>query len=139
MYPKGDYIRVVYKISFLCFYSYTHINVSFVQSYDESEFPALAEAYEKLNWRIISKPGGATVKPPEFYILYSYHQQATKGDNNEERPMWAEKGGIDFEGRERWDAWDKLKGTDTKTAKLEFVKNFYEFSPKALYKDTRGQ
>ena len=26
--------------------------------------------YEKLNWRMISKPGGATVKPDDFYELY---------------------------------------------------------------------
>ena len=26
--------------------------------------------YEKLNWRMISKPGGATVKPDDFYSLY---------------------------------------------------------------------
>eukprot|EP00889_Picochlorum_renovo_P003665 jgi/Picre1/30695/NNA_006056.t1 len=60
----------------------------------------LADTYEKLNWRIISKPGGATVKPPEYYTLYAHHKQATEGDNSGERPMWAEKGGIDFEGRE---------------------------------------
>lgn len=40
------------------------------QSYDASEFDALVAKYEKLNWRIISKPGGATVKPDEFYPLY---------------------------------------------------------------------
>jgi hypothetical protein len=40
------------------------------QSYDIAEFPALVEKYETLNWRIISKPGGATVKPDEFYLLY---------------------------------------------------------------------
>jgi acyl-CoA-binding protein len=37
--------------------------------------------------------------------------QATEGDNTTERPMWAEKGGLDFEGRARWDAWaDKKVG-----------------------------
>lgn len=28
-------------------------------------------------------------------------KQATEGANKEERPMWAEKGGIDFDGRSR--------------------------------------
>jgi hypothetical protein len=40
------------------------------QVYDAIEFPALVEKYATLNWRIISKPGGATVKPDEFYTLY---------------------------------------------------------------------
>lgn len=107
-------------------------------SYDKGEFTALANKYESLNWRIISKPGGATVKPPEYYVLYAHHQQATQGDNSGERPMWAEKGGIDFEGREKWDAWEGLKGMDGEKAKEAFVKSYYEFSAKALYKDTRG-
>ncbi|DBA78260.1 TPA: hypothetical protein ACH3X2_008213 [Trebouxia sp. C0005] len=107
------------------------------ESYDASEGEALASKYEKLNWRIISKPGGATVKPDEFYILYGYYMQATKGDNQEERPMWAEKGGLDFEGRAKWDAWTAIKGTPGNKAMLSFVKSFYEFPAKALYTDTR--
>ena len=35
--------------------------------------------------------------------------QAAQGDNTSERPMWAEKGGLDFEGRARWDAWTANK------------------------------
>jgi acyl-CoA-binding protein len=37
--------------------------------------------------------------------------QVTKGDNTTERPMWAEKGGLDFEGRARWDAWTNYKAS----------------------------
>jgi hypothetical protein len=48
-----------------------------LQSYDASEFESLAGKYEKLNWRIIAKPGGATVKPDDFYSLYGYHMQAS--------------------------------------------------------------
>ena len=40
------------------------------QSYSAAEFEALADKYAALNWRLMSKPGGATVKPDEFYILY---------------------------------------------------------------------
>ena len=41
-----------------------------MQTYNASEFEVLTGKYEKLNWKIISKPGGATVKPDEFYTLY---------------------------------------------------------------------
>ena len=78
------------------------------------------------------------MKPPEYYVLYAHHQQATAGDNSGERPMWAEKGGIDFEGREKWDAWEGLKGMAAEKAKETFVKAYYEFPATALYKDTRG-
>ena len=36
--------------------------------------------------------------------------------------MWAERGGLDFEGRARWDAWSAIKGLDAAKAKLRFVK-----------------
>lgn len=35
--------------------------------------------------------------------------QVTQGDCNTEKPMWAAHGGLDFNGREAWDQWDKLK------------------------------
>lgn len=41
-----------------------------LQSYDAAEYDKLAAGYENLNWRMISKPGGATVKPDDFYSLY---------------------------------------------------------------------
>eukprot|EP00879_Flechtneria_rotunda_P005328 GHRR01005615.1.p1 GENE.GHRR01005615.1~~GHRR01005615.1.p1 ORF type:complete len:196 (+),score=69.96 GHRR01005615.1:221-808(+) len=107
-------------------------------SYDVSEFDALIGQYESLKWRMISKPGGAVVKPDDFYRLYALHMQATQGDNTSERPMWAEKGGLDFEGRARWDAWSAVKGLEADKAKLRFVRTYYEFPPGALYADTRG-
>lgn len=70
--------------------------------------------------------------------LYGLVQQITVGDNTTERPMWAEKGGLDFEGRARWDAWSAVKGMDAETAKLKFVTLYYEFLPSCLYADTRG-
>lgn len=36
--------------------------------------------------------------------------------------MWAERGGLDFEGRAKWDAWTALAGLDGDKAKLRFVK-----------------
>jgi acyl-CoA-binding protein len=64
--------------------------------------------------------------------------QATRGENGGERPMWAEKGNIDFEGRARWDAWSALRGLDPERARLRFVKLYHEFSGDQLYKDGRG-
>jgi acyl-CoA-binding protein len=64
--------------------------------------------------------------------------QATQGDNTAERPMWAERGGLDFEGRARWDAWSAVKGMDKEEARLKFVELYFEFLPGALYADTRG-
>jgi acyl-CoA-binding protein len=86
----------------------------------------------------ISRPGGATAKPDDFYRLYGLHMQALSGDNTSERPMWAERGGLDFEGRARWDAWTALAGVPSEKARLRFVRLYYEFSPTALYKDTRA-
>jgi hypothetical protein len=37
------------------------------REYDPAEFGPLVERYEKLNWRMVSKPGGTTVKPDDFY------------------------------------------------------------------------
>jgi acyl-CoA-binding protein len=78
------------------------------------------------------------VAPSAPCRLYGLHQQAKQGDNATERPMWAEKGGLDFEGRARYDAWAAVKGLQPEEAKLRFVKLFYEFPPSALYSDTRG-
>jgi hypothetical protein len=46
--------------------------------------------------------------------------QVTKGDNTTERPMWAEKGGLDFEGRARWDAWTNNKASFAATSQLHY-------------------
>ena len=47
------------------------------------------------------------------------------------------QGGLDFEGRARWDAWAAVKGTAPAKAKLEFVRTYYEFPVRSLYTDTR--
>lgn len=64
-----------------------------LQVYDAAEYLDLVAKYEKLNWRIISKPGGATVKPDDFYILYGsashqlkMHAAVTQLPNTVARP-----------------------------------------------------
>jgi diazepam-binding inhibitor (GABA receptor modulator, acyl-CoA-binding protein) len=56
--------------------------------------------------------------------LYALYKQATEGDVQGERP-----GGFDFKGAAKYDAWEKLKGKDSETAKqeyIEFVKKLHE-------------
>lgn len=108
-------------------------------SYDASEFAALAASFESLAWRAIAKPGGATVKPDPYYELAALSAQAKGGDVAGERPMWAERGGLDFDGRARWDAHAVLRGLAADEARLRFVKLYWEFSPRALYSEGRGK
>lgn len=42
-------------------------------------------------------------------VLSRAQQQVEKGDNPDEKPMWAHHGGLDFDGRERWEKWDACK------------------------------
>lgn len=60
-------------------------------SYDTSEFDALADCYEALKWRMISKPGGATVKPDDFYkcvrrraIMHAPHPRIACSDMHQQ-------------------------------------------------------
>ncbi|MBL8371652.1 MAG: acyl-CoA-binding protein [Burkholderiaceae bacterium] len=48
--------------------------------------------------------------------IYSLYKQATVGDNTEKKP-----GFTDLVGRAKWDAWDKLKGTDSKEAMQQYI------------------
>ncbi len=41
-------------------------------SYSAEEFEALAAAYEALKWRMIQKPGGASVRPGEWVYYLSW-------------------------------------------------------------------
>jgi len=48
--------------------------------------------------------------------IYALYKQATVGDNTEKKP-----GFTDLVGRAKWDAWDKLKGTDSKEAMQQYI------------------
>lgn len=69
----------------------------------------------------------AAVGPAKLDGCCRLHMQASKGDNTAERPMWAEKGGLDFDGRAKWDAWTAVKGVKPEKAKLNFVKACFTF------------
>jgi len=107
--------------------------------YSPSDFDRLAAALESLKWRMIQKPGGASVRPDPYYALLALARQAREGDCAGERPMWAEKGGIDFAGRQAFDAWAGLKGVPAGDAEARYVRLFHEFTPKALFAEGRGE
>ncbi|RZJ58284.1 MAG: acyl-CoA-binding protein [Acidovorax sp.] len=46
--------------------------------------------------------------------IYALYKQATAGDN-------AENSFSDMVGRAKWDAWEKLKGTEADAAKQQYV------------------
>lgn len=48
--------------------------------------------------------------------LYALYKQAAEGDATGKRP-----GMMDMVGRAKWDAWDKLKGVESKTAMQQYV------------------
>lgn len=59
-----------------------------------------------------------TERPDNSTLLkiYALYKQATEGDNTSKRP-----GMMDMVGRAKWDAWDKLKGTDAKGAMQQYI------------------
>jgi diazepam-binding inhibitor (GABA receptor modulating acyl-CoA-binding protein) len=48
--------------------------------------------------------------------IYALYKQASVGDNTEKKP-----GFTDLVGRAKWDAWNGLKGTDSKGAMQQYV------------------
>ena len=48
--------------------------------------------------------------------IYSLYKQGSEGDNEAKKP-----GFTDMVGRAKWDAWEKLQGTDPKDAMQQYV------------------
>ncbi|KAJ3432661.1 hypothetical protein M0813_22918 [Anaeramoeba flamelloides] len=57
--------------------------------------------------------------------LYSLYKQATVGDNTTKKP-----GMLDFQGKAKWEAWNKKKGTTSEEAKTQYI----EFAKKMFTK-----
>ncbi|MBS1254864.1 MAG: hypothetical protein MAG581_00660 [Deltaproteobacteria bacterium] len=57
-------------------------------------------------------------RPPNDILLqlYALYKQGNEGDVTGERPGFA-----DFEGRAKYDAWNKLKGKSSDEAKQEYI------------------
>jgi diazepam-binding inhibitor (GABA receptor modulating acyl-CoA-binding protein) len=52
----------------------------------------------------------------ELLQIYSLFKQGTVGDNNTEKP-----GMLDFKGKAKWEAWNKLKEKSKEQAQTEYI------------------
>ena len=59
---------------------------------EEAEYDKLAAEWTDKKWRMLPKPGGAVMKPDDWYCIWGAQQQVEKGDNADEKPMWAHHG-----------------------------------------------
>lgn len=64
-------------------------------------------------------------------LLYAYYKQANSGNCDTNRPS-----ALDPVARAKWDWWNKLKGMDTQTAKLSYIKLVEKLSGKMFYGET---
>jgi len=80
--------------------------------------------FEKAVEIVKALPEDGPVKPSQDDQLYfySYFKQVTVGDVNTTRPT----GLLDFAGKAKWDAWDKVKGTSKEDACKNYVKRLIE-------------
>ncbi|GKT22490.1 MULTISPECIES: acyl-CoA-binding protein [Comamonadaceae] len=53
---------------------------------------------------------------PTLLKIYALYKQATAGDNAEKKPSFS-----DVVGRAKWDAWEKVKGTQADAAKQQYI------------------
>ncbi len=62
--------------------------------------------------------------------LYGLYKQATVGDCNTDKP-----GMLDFKGKAKWEAWNKVKGKDKEAAKSEYVDLVLALLPEDIKKE----
>ncbi|GAA5941195.1 hypothetical protein JCM1841_002634 [Sporobolomyces salmonicolor] len=94
-------------------------------SYSAAQFDKAVEIIGAL-----PKDGPVQPSQEDKLVFYALYKQATVGDNTTPKP-----GMMDFAGRYKWTAWDKVKGKSQDEAKSEYVLHFF----KVLEKDTTGE
>jgi diazepam-binding inhibitor (GABA receptor modulating acyl-CoA-binding protein) len=57
-----------------------------------------------------------TMNDDEHDLIYGLYKQGTVGDNITEKP-----GMLDFKGKAKWEAWNKVKGKSKEQAQAEYV------------------
>ena len=76
-----------------------------------SDLNAAFEAAVAHSKNLSERPDNATLLK-----IYALYKQATQGDNEEKKPSFS-----DMVGRAKWDAWEKLKGTQGDAARQQYI------------------
>lgn len=76
-----------------------------------SDLNAAFEAAVAHSKNLSERPDNATLLK-----IYALYKQATQGDNEEKKPSFS-----DMVGRAKWDAWEKLKGTEGDAARQQYI------------------
>ncbi|MCO5104551.1 MAG: acyl-CoA-binding protein [Burkholderiaceae bacterium] len=76
-----------------------------------SDLNARFDAAVAQSKNLSERPDNATLL--QIYALY---KQASSGDNTEKKPSFS-----DMVGRAKWDAWNKLKGTEQDAARQQYI------------------
>jgi len=76
-----------------------------------SELNAAFEAAVAHSKNLSERPDNGTL-----LRIYALFKQATQGDNDEKKPSFS-----DMVGRAKWDAWEKLKGTESDAAREQYI------------------
>lgn len=73
--------------------------------------------------RSLPKSGPIPVSNDDKLEFYALFKQATLGDNTASKP-----GGLKFEARAKWEAWESVKGTPAETVKAQYVAKLVEMA-----------
>lgn len=76
-----------------------------------SDLNAAFEAAVAQSKTLSERPDNATLLK-----IYALYKQATQGDNEDKKPSF-----TDMVGRAKWDAWEKLKGTEGDAARQQYI------------------
>jgi acyl-CoA-binding protein len=76
-----------------------------------ADLKAKFEAAAAQSKTLSERPDNATLLK-----LYALYKQGSAGDNSEKKPGFG-----DMVGRAKWDAWNGLKGTDSKEAMQQYI------------------
>ncbi len=76
-----------------------------------ADLKAKFEAAAAQSKTLTERPDNATLLK-----LYALYKQGSTGDNSEKKPGFG-----DMVGRAKWDAWNGLKGTDSKDAMQQYI------------------